>query len=106
MSIEQAASMIGVDRSRISHRLSAGQLYALTIGGRRRIPTWQLYNGRELPGLGAVVAAIAPGMHPASVEGVMTTPQDELDGRTPVEHLASGGNAAKVADLIADLGRW
>lgn len=106
LSIEQAAASIGVDRSRISHRISAGQLYALTIGGRRRIPAWQIHHGHELPGLAAVIAAIEPGMHPSAIEGVMRTPQDELGDQTPITHLAAGGNAAVVAGLISELGRW
>lgn len=104
LSIEQAAASLGVDRSRMSHRLSAGLLYALTIGGRRRLPAWQIHHGHEIPGLAAVIASIEPEMHPASVEGVMTTPRDELGGQTPIAYLDSGGNAAAVADLISELG--
>lgn len=106
LGIDQAAERLGVDRSRISHRLSAGALYATTVGSRRRIPTWQFHNDTELPGLAVVVAAIPAQVHPLDVAALMTTPQDELAGRTPVEHLASGGDPAAVGDLVADLGRW
>lgn len=104
--IAQAAALIGVDRSRISHRLSAGALYAVTIGSRRRIPTWQFHDNAELPGLADVVAAIPTQVHPLDVAALMSTEQEELSGRTPVEHLAGGGNPAPVAELVADLGRW
>lgn len=105
-SIDQAAEHLGVDRSRISHRLSAGALYATTVGSRRRIPTWQFHDGTELPGLAMVVAAIPTEAHPLDVAALMSTPQDELAGHTPVEHLVGGGGPAVVADLVADLSRW
>ncbi|MBM9468409.1 hypothetical protein [Nakamurella leprariae] len=106
MSIEQTATLLRLDRSRISHRLAAGALYAVTIGTRRRIPSWQFSGGAELPGLGVVVAAIPAAAHPLDVQALMTSPQEELSGRTPVEHLATGGDPAPVAELVADLARW
>lgn len=106
MSIDRAAAHLGVDRSRISHRLSAGALYATTVGSRRRIPTWQFHHGTELPGLAVVIAAIPTEAHPLDVAALMRIPQDELAGHTPVEHLVGGGDPAAVADLVADLSRW
>jgi hypothetical protein len=106
LSIEAAARLLGIDRTRISHRLSRRALWAVNIGSRRRLPDWQFRAGRELPGLAIVIEAIPSSAHPADVAGLMTTPQDELDGRTPVDHLASGGDPAPVADLLADLARW
>lgn len=119
--IAHAAQLLGVDRSRISHRLSAGVLYAVTVGSQRRIPTWQFERAfewpsgerpplvvpsRELPGLAQVVGGIPATAHPLDVAGVMTTPADELAGRTPVEHLASGGDPSPVVDLLGELDRW
>lgn len=104
--IAQAARMLGVDRSRISHRLSGGALYAVTVGSHRRIPTWQLLDGKELPGLSRVISAIPASAHPLDVAGLMTTPADELAGRTAVEHLSSGGDPGVVVDLVGELGRW
>jgi hypothetical protein len=106
LSVEAVAKLLGVDRTRISHRLSRRALWAVDVGSRRRLPDWQFRAGRELPGLASVIEAIPSSAHPADVAGLMTTPQDELDGRAPVDHLASGGNPAPVADLVADLGRW
>lgn len=105
-SIDQAAKIVGVDRSRISRRLSSGALFSLTLGSRRRIPLWQFQGGAELPGLAEIVAAIPPGAHPSAVEGLMRTAQDELDGQTPIAHLVTGGAVRPVADLVAALGRW
>ncbi len=106
LSIEQAAEVLSVDRSRISHRLSVGALSAVSIGSRRRIPAWQFQDHAELPHLAQVVAAIPPDAHPLDVAALMTTSQDELAGRTPVQHLAGGGDPAPVAELLAGLTRW
>ncbi|HET7303572.1 MAG TPA: hypothetical protein VFJ12_03345 [Segeticoccus sp.] len=106
LSLDQTADLLGVDRSRISHRLSAQALYAITIGSRRRVPAWQFRAGAELPGLSAIVPSIPVRAHPLDVQALMTTPQDELGGRTPVEHLLSGGAPPQVVELLADLERW
>lgn len=106
LSIDQVAALLGVDRSRVSRRLSAAALYSISVGARRRIPAWQFSAGNELPGLPAVVAAIPGDVHPLDVDALMTTPQEELDDRTPVEHLAGGGDPAPVAQLLSELARW
>lgn len=106
LSIEQAANVLEVDRSRISHRLSVGALSVVRIGSRRRIPAWQFHGHAELPHLAQVVAAIPPDTHPLDVAALMTTSQDELAGRTPVQHLVGGGDPAPVTELLAGLTRW
>lgn len=107
MSIAEAALLLGVDRSRISHRLAQGSLWAFSVGRTRRIPRWQFTtDGHLLPGLAVVVASIPDGLAPRSVEAFITTPQPELDGRTPAAHLADGGDPRPVAGLLADLGVW
>ncbi len=108
LGIHDVAKRLGVDRSRISHRISADALYSFTVGSsrRRRIPAWQVTSAGLLPRLEVVVPAIPAGAHPIDVEALMTTGQDELGGRTPVEHLAGGGDPQPVVDLVEALGRW
>ena len=107
LGIAEAALLLGVDRSRVSQRLSAGSLWSFRLGRGRRLPRWQFTpDGRSLPGLDVVVAAIPAELSPESVAGFMGTPQPELEGRTPVAHLAGGGEPAPVAELAAGLGRW
>jgi hypothetical protein len=108
LGIEELARRLGVDRSRISHRISAGTLYSFTIGAsrRRRIPAWQLTDNGLLPGLAEIVTAIPTGAHPLDVAALMATPQAELNDRTPVQHLAGGGDPQPVAELFTALGVW
>lgn len=105
--IAEAAMLLGVDRSRISQRLSAGSLWSFRLGRGRRLPRWQFTaDRRSLPGLDVIVAAIPAELSPESVAGFMNTAQPELDGRTPAAHLASGGDPGPVAELVAGLGLW
>ena len=107
LGIAEAALLLGVDRSRISQRLSAGSLWSFRVGRGRRLPRWQFTaDGRSLPGLEVVVAAIPAELSPESVAGFIATPQPELEGRTPVAHLAGGGDPGPVAELVAGLGLW
>jgi hypothetical protein len=36
----------------------------------------------------------------------MKTPQPDFGDRTPIEHLATGGDPTLIADFISDLTRW
>jgi excisionase family DNA binding protein len=106
-SLEEAAHLLGVDRTRVSHRLRAGTLWSFTLGRHRRIPRWQLLpNGSLLPGLATIVPAIPAGIEPATVAAFMSTPQHDLGDESPSRFLASGGDPRVVAELVADLGRW
>lgn len=105
--IVEAALLLGVDRSRVSQRLSAGSLWSFRLGRGRRLPRWQFAaDGRSLPGLEAIVAAIPAELSPESVAGFMDTPQPELEGRTPVAYLVGGGDPGPVAELVTGLGLW
>ena len=105
--ITETALLLGVDRSRVSQRLSAGSLWSFRLGRTRRLPRWQFTaDGRSIPGLEVVVAAIPVELSPESVAGFMNTPQPGLEGRTPAAHLVGGGDPTPVAELVASLGLW
>ncbi|WP_375487513.1 helix-turn-helix domain-containing protein [uncultured Mycobacterium sp.] len=106
VSIKEAATILGIDRSRVSRRITGKALWAYDLQGSRRIPRWQFLGGELLPGLDVIVPAIPRGTTPAVLDAFMHTPQPDFDDRTPIEHLAAGGDPALVAGFIADLGRW
>lgn len=101
----EAAERLGLDVSSVSRRVSDGRLWAIADRGRR-IPAWQIHDGALLPGLATVIAAIPDEVDAATVQGVMTTPQDDLDGATPIDYLASGGDPEAVAAIVAWPWQW
>lgn len=107
VSIPEAALLLGVDRSRVSQRISQGSLWAFSAGRSKRLPDWQFtIYGRVLPGLAVVIAAIPRGVAPLTVAAFMGEPQPELAYRTPSAHLVEGGDPSDVAELLAGLGLW
>jgi hypothetical protein len=106
MSIKDAAALLGIDRSRVSRRITGKGLWAFDINGSRRIPRWQFLGRGLLPGLDVIVPAIPRDATPAAVEALMKTPQPDFGDRTPIEHLAAGGDPTLIADFVSDLARW
>lgn len=105
LSVLQVAAVTGKSRSQITRDVNNGKLYARSVGRQWRIPRWQLAAERVIPGLAQVVPAIPDHLHPTVVEGFMTTPQDDLDATTPVDYLRTGGDPARVAQLVVELAR-
>lgn len=105
LSAAEVAELTGKSRSQITRDLNAHKLYGLGVGRHWRIPRWQFTERAVLPGLDVVVPAIPEHLHPSVVEGFMTTDQDELEGRTPIDYLSTGGSPAVVAAMVAELAR-
>lgn len=102
----QAADILGVNPSSVTRAVAAGRLYAPVVDGRRRFPGWQFVGGKPLPGLPEILPHLASGMHPASLAAIMTGPDEDLGGRSPVGWLAGGGSPARIAALLDALDRW
>jgi len=107
LSVAEAAQRLGIDSSRVRHRLSKGSLVGFMIGGKRRLPAWQFTDDPKQPvltGLSQVISALPHDMHPASVQNFMSTPQEDLliddHGVTPVEWLRLGGDPQEVVDIL------
>ena len=85
-----------------------GGLYAFKTAHQLRLPGWQFHGDEPLPGLRAVLAALAPGLHPLEVAGFMTTPEADLEvaeeAVSPRDWLVSGGKPAAVAHLASLIG--
>ncbi|ROR76082.1 hypothetical protein SAMN06295974_3770 [Plantibacter flavus] len=107
MSTEEVADMLGIDASSVRHRQSKDQLYSIKVGAKRLYPAWQFTDSTKpaaLPHLAAIISAIPKGMHAATVQGFMTTPQRSLhidDNRvTPRDWLQQGGDKQAVLDIL------
>ncbi|HVV10295.1 DNA-binding protein [Amycolatopsis sp.] len=108
LTVAEAAQTLGVDPSRIRHRLAARRLAGWKDQYGWRLPAWQFAGNDVLPGLDAVLAAV-PGDQPALVVAAfMTTPQDDLEingkSATPREWLLAGGDPEPAARLASTLG--
>ncbi|GAA3869679.1 hypothetical protein GCM10022243_38910 [Saccharothrix violaceirubra] len=108
LSVAEAARTLGVDTSRVRHRLGVGRLVGWKDRGSWRLPAWQFAGAGVLPGLEVVLAAVPADQPALVVAGFMTTPQEDLpvDGvpAAPRDWLLAGGEAARVAALVAGLG--
>jgi hypothetical protein len=106
VSLDQAAQLLTISRSRLSHRVAAGNLWSFTVQGRRYLPRWQFTaDGRTLPGLTQIIPAIPNDLHPLAIEAFMTTANPDFDNQSPAEWLATGGAPVPVADWLAGMGR-
>ncbi len=101
------AKFLGVNRSRVSQRISERSLYSFAgIGGDRFYPKWQFADRKPLPGLRAVFAALAPKIHPLVVDHWVCTPSADLvvDGEnlTPILWLQTGGDPDRLLELLPE----
>lgn len=108
LSVAGAAERVGVDSSRIRHRLADGRLAGWKDRGGWRLPAWQFTSGGVLPGLERVLAALPGDQPPLVVAAFMTTPQEDLrlagEPATPRQWLLAGGDPGPVAELGGVLG--
>ncbi|MFD9889984.1 DNA-binding protein [Amycolatopsis sp. NPDC059027] len=107
LSVVEAARILGVDDSRIRHRLKEGRLTGWKDQGWR-LPSWQFAGSGVLPGLEVVLRALPEDQPALVVAAFMSTPQPDLvindHPATPRQWLLSGGDPEHVARLIATLG--
>jgi hypothetical protein len=107
LNVQEAADLLGVDPSRVRHRVSERSLLGYRSGHRLHLPKWQFQDdGKPLPHLRRILDIMPEGAHPATVTGFMTTRSDELDGKTAVEWLASGGQVDRVLFAATALTAW
>jgi hypothetical protein len=108
LTVADAARTIGVDTSRVRHRLAACRLTGWKDRGGWRLPAWQFTNAGVLPGLEVVLRAVPDDQPPLVVAAFMTTPQDDLlmDGEpaTPRQWLLATGDPTPVAKLASMVG--
>lgn len=110
LTTREAAELLGVDPSRVRHRIALGELWALApTAGQRRLPRLQFTaEGTPMPGLAAVLRALPRDAHPLTVLGFLTSVQPDLELEpghpvTPLVWLSSGGNPDPVSALAADI---
>ena len=109
LSRRDAAELLGIDQTRLSHRVRDGGIDAyLGAGGPRLFPDWQFRDGRVVPHLAEILVALPQATHPMTVRSFMTTPDDALllngEPVSPVDWLDVGGAPGPVCALAETLG--
>lgn len=108
LTVPRAAALLGVDASRVRHRIGDRRLIGWKDRGGWRLPAWQFTDDDVLPGLETVLAAMPADQPDLVLANFMTTPQLDLDlderPVSPREWLLAGGSAQRVAELAAALG--
>jgi hypothetical protein len=108
LTVQRAAALLGVDASRVRHRIGDRRLIGWKDRGGWRLPAWQFTDDDVLPGLETVLAAMPADQPDLVLANFMTTPQLDLDLDerlvSPREWLLAGGSAHRVAELAAALG--
>lgn len=111
--VSDAAMRLGVDGSRVRHRIADRSLYGFRIGARLHLPHWQFTDAEPsgpLPDLRTVLRAVPDGISPIEMTSFMTNPQAELQlaGRamTPRQWLLAGQGPEAICGILAGFYQW
>lgn len=105
----EVGERIGVSPSRVSHRHTAGALFAFRIGPSKTLyPDWQFTVDGTIPGLREIVEVLPAGVPAALVRRFMTEPDGALElgdeAVAPRDWLLEGGDISRVVELAITLG--
>lgn len=110
--VNELASLLGVNASRIRQRLNASPptLYGFKVDGEWRIPDFLLEGDALIPGVDELAARLDRTLHPVALFRWLTTPNPDLvapdapdDALSPRAWLLSGHSPDVVAQLAADV---
>lgn len=76
----EVARNLQLSASTVRHYKAERKLYSYLANGRLVFPDWQFTSAgdRAIPGLGRVLSALPPDLHPQAVAGFFLTPQPDL----------------------------
>jgi hypothetical protein len=89
LSAEATARLLGITRQAVDKRRAARRLLGIRVAGDWHYPAAQFSEGETVPGLDAVLAAMAEA-GPWSVLDFLLSPDDSLGGATPLDTLRAG----------------
>jgi hypothetical protein len=107
LTVAEVAGRLGIDASRVRHRLLKRQLIGIRQPRGWLLPAYQFgADGQLLPGIERVAAALADS-HPVTVARFLATPQPELvvarRRLTPRQWLEGGGDPSRVVAMAQTL---
>jgi hypothetical protein len=106
--VAEVAKALHVSPARIRQRALERTLYAIRVDDEWRLPRWQFDDqGRPLPGIATVAAALSRGVHPVAVYRFLAEPSPDLvflgEPVSPLEWLRTGGDPTPVAAIAREL---
>jgi hypothetical protein len=107
LSVGDVAARLGIDPSRVRHRLAKRQLIGIRQPRGWLLPAYQFgSDGRLLPGIERVAAGLT-GSHPVVVARFFATPSPDLvvsrRRLTPRQWLEGGGDPSRVVAMARTL---
>lgn len=105
----EVAQLLGVSTGRVGQRLENGSLYSIHGLSGRVCPRFQFHDGRTLPGLEVVLAAISDQAHPVGVQRFFLSVHQDLESGelgaslSPRDWLMKGHDPQVIAILARDL---
>lgn len=109
LTVSQVASKLGIDESRVRHRLADRTLYGLKIRGTWVLPAFQFEGKKVLPGFDVVMPHVPVNLHPLGVLNWFGLPNPDLvvgddeEALSPRDWLATGHDPKIVAALAEEL---
>lgn len=109
LTVGRAAELLGIDESRIRHRIGARTLYGIKFRGGWRLPIFQFRGGDLLPGIEEVLPKVPRDLHPLELLNWFTSPNPDLllageEGSvSPRDWLLGGGDPAITALLAGEI---
>jgi hypothetical protein len=106
LTLSEVARLLGQTGEAILRAVAAGDIYSVPgelPSDEPLIPRWQLHEGRVIPHLHEVIAALPADFHPLSVQDFMTIgDEDYLDGWAPAMWLLAGRDPGAVVQYADD----
>ncbi|HEX2924587.1 MAG TPA: DNA-binding protein [Chloroflexota bacterium] len=109
LTVGLASEMLGVDESRIRHRIAVRTLYGIRFRGGWRLPIFQFHGGDLLPGIEEVLPKVPRDLHPLELLNWFTSPNPELllpgalEPVSPRDWLLAGGDPKVAARLAGEI---
>lgn len=107
LTVSEVASLLGQARAAVLQAAASGDMYAVLgepPATEPLLPRWQFHEGRVIPHLREVIAALPADEHPLLVQSFMTTwNEDYLDGWPPAAWLLAGRDPGAVVQYADDL---
>ncbi|WP_223585612.1 hypothetical protein [Microbacterium sp. OVT16B] len=107
LTVSEVASLLGQPRAEVLQAAASGDLYAVLgepPAPEPLFPGWQFQEGRVVPHLREVIAALPADEHPLLVQSFMTSwDEDHLDGWPPAAWLLAGRDPGAVVQYADEL---